>query len=223
VYSAFAYGIPSYRRDVGRDLRAEEPGGIYHVISRGNNRGRVYWDELDRAVFVERLNRVARRYDWVGLAYCLMTTHYHLVVQIGEGGLSSGMQELNGEYARRANSRHRRVGHLFQNRFFSDWITTDRHLFGAIRYLALNPVRAGICTDPADWPWSSHRAAAGLEFPIGYLALPRLLQLFGTRPAAARAQYGALVASGHVSVSDTGAVTEGDEAKALAFASKVLR
>jgi REP element-mobilizing transposase RayT len=207
---------------VGRDLRSEEPGGIYHVISRGNNRGRLYWDELDREVFLARLNRVARKYGWIGLAYCLMTTHYHLLLQILDGGLSEGMQELNGEYARRANYRHGRVGHLFQNRFFSDWVTTDGHLFGAIRYVALNPVRAGMCAAAADWPWSSHRAAAGLEFPIGYLALPRLLGLFGTRPAVAQASYCSLVESGHLLVSDTGLEQEGDEAKARAFASKAL-
>ena len=207
---------------MGRDLRYEEPGGIYHLISRGNNRGRLYWDDLDREVFLARLNRVALKYDWVGLAYCLMTTHYHLLVQIGDYGMSAGMQELNGEYARRANGRHRRVGHLFQNRFFSDWVTTDEHLFGAIRYVVLNPVRAGMCSDPADWSWSSHRASAGLEFPMDYLALPRLLGLFGTRPAAAQASYCRLVESGHVLVSDTGFETRGDEAKARAFASNVL-
>jgi REP element-mobilizing transposase RayT len=75
----------------------EEPGGIYHVISRGNNRGRLYWDELDREVFLARLSRVAQKYGWAGLAYCLMTNHFHLVVQILDGGLSAGMQELNGE------------------------------------------------------------------------------------------------------------------------------
>lgn len=208
---------------MGRDLRSEEPGGIYHVISRGNNRGQLYWDDLDHEVFVMRLTRVAQKYDWVGLAYCLMTTHYHLLVQIIDGGLSTGMQELNGEYARRANHRHRRIGHLFQNRFFSDWVTTDEHLFGAIRYIALNPVRAGMCAEPADWPWSSHRASAGLEFPIGFLDLPRLLSLFGTRPAVAQSSYCVLVDSGRVVVSDTGLEKRGNEAKARAFASQVLR
>jgi putative transposase len=197
---------------MGRDLRSVEPGGIYHVISRGNNRGQLYWDDHDREVFLSWLSRVAQKYDWVGLAYCLMTTHYHLLVQIADGGLSTGMQELNGEYARRTNRRHRRVGHLFQNRFFSSWVTSDEHFLGALRYVALNPVRAGICAEPADWPWSSHRAAAGLEYPIGFLALPRLLGFFGKRPAVAQSSYRALVGS-----------ERGDEAKARAFASEVLR
>jgi REP element-mobilizing transposase RayT len=150
---------------MGRDLRIIEPSGIYHVISRGNNRGRLFWDELDHEVFLRRLDRVAQKYEWIGLAYCLMTTHYHLVVQLPEDGLSVGMQELNGEYARRTNYRHHRVGHLFQNRFYSDLITSERHLFGAIRYVALNPVKAGMCPAPENWPWSSYRASAGLEFP----------------------------------------------------------
>ena len=208
---------------MGRDLRIIEPSGIYHAISRGNNRGTLFWDEHDSEVFLQRLNRVADKYDWVGLAYCLMTTHYHLLVQLPEDGLSVGMQELNGEYARRTNHRHGRVGHLFQNRFYSDLVTSERHLFGAIRYIALNPVRAGICPAPEDWPWSSHRAAAGLEFPIGYLELSRLLTLFDTRPADASAAYRRLVDSGRDFVSDTAVEGQGDEAKAGAFASQVLR
>jgi putative transposase len=152
-----------------------------------------------------------------------MTTHYHLVVQILEGGLSTGMQELNGEYARRTNHRHRRVGHLFQNRFYAEWITTDRHLFGAIRYVALNPVRAGMCPAPADWPWSSHRASVGVDFPIDYVALPRLLHLFATRPDAARASYRRLVESGGLLLSPAGVAKQADEAKVIAFASLVLR
>jgi REP-associated tyrosine transposase len=196
---------------------------MYHVISRGNNRGRLYWDEIDREFFVSQLNRVARKYEWAGLAYCLMTTHYHLVVQIVDGGLSTGMQELNGEYARRTNHRHRRVGHLFQNRFFADLITTDRHLFGAIRYVALNPVRAGLCQVPRDWPWSSHRASVGLEFPGDYLSLPRLLQLFGARPEPARASYRRLVESGGVVLSNARMEKQADEAKVISFASLVLR
>jgi REP-associated tyrosine transposase len=208
---------------MGRDPRGEELGGIYHVISRGNNRGRLYWDDGDFGAFVSRLSRVARKYEWIGLAYCLMTTHYHLILQIPECGLSQGMQELNGEYARRTNFRHGRVGHLFQNRFYSDWITTDEHLFGAIRYVALNPVRAGICAEPALWPWSSHRASCGLDIPVGYLALPRLLRLFSEQPVVARASYRRLVDSGRVFVSDTEVWARGNEAKARAFASKVLR
>jgi putative transposase len=208
---------------MGRDLRIIEPSGIYHVISRGNNRGRLFWDELDHEVFLRRLDRVAQKYQWLGLAYCLMTTHYHLVVQLPEDGLSVGMQELNGEYARRTNYRHHRVGHLFQNRFYSDLITSERHLFGAIRYVALNPVKAGMCPAPETWPWSSYRASAGLEFPIDYLALPQLLRLFDPRPADAYAGYCRLVDSGRGLVSDTEREARGDEAKAGAFASQVLR
>jgi putative transposase len=207
---------------MGRDLRIIEPSGIYHVISRGNNRTPVLGRARPPGVLL-RLDRVAKKYEWLGLAYCLMTTHYHLLVQLPEDGLSAGMQELNGEYARRTSYRHRRVGHLFQNRFYSDWITSERHLFGAIRYIALNPVRAGICADPAEWPWSSHRASAGLEFPIGYLALPRLLNLFDPRPVEGFAGYCRLVHSGRSSVSDTGRKKRGNEAKARAFASQVLR
>ena len=106
---------------------------------------------------------------------------------------------------------------------YSDLITSERHLFGAIRYVALNPVKAGMCPVPENWPWSSYRASAGLEFPIDYLALPQLLRLFDSRPADAYAGYCRLVDSGRGLVSDTEREARGDEAKAGAFASQVLR
>jgi REP element-mobilizing transposase RayT len=187
---------------VARKLRIEEPGAIYNVGSRGNNKETMFHDEVDRMEFLRLLAKVAVRYDWQGWAYCLMGNHFHLLVQIPAGGLSSGMQLLNSGYAVRTNKRHGRWGHLVRNRFYSRQVEDDSHLLELCRYVVLNPVRAGLCSSPADWPWSSYRACAGLELAHPFLDLGRILGLFGNRLDDARDAYRAFVASGCVPTRD---------------------
>jgi len=191
---------------MARNPRLEVPGGIYHVATRGNNCEPIVWDDHDRSFFVWTLTRTSRRHGWSLLAYCLMTNHYHAVVRLDRDRLSQGMCELNGGFARRMNLRHDRVGHLFEKRFFSKLIETDAQLLEALRYVVLNPVRAGLCASAAAWPWSSYRATAGLELPISGLAVGDVLRLFGSHPAQARRAYRQFVSDGHVPV--PGTVTE---------------
>jgi hypothetical protein len=112
------------------------------------------------------------------------------------------MQELNGRYSRRTNSRYGRTGHLFQNRFSATAISHDAHLLEACRYVVLNPIRARICSRAEDWPWSSYAACAGLQLAPRFLAVDELLSLFGGQPKEARRSYAAFVAEGQVPVSD---------------------
>ena len=126
-----------------------------------------------------------------------MSNHFHLLIQLQLGGLSDGMQFLNGAFAKFSNRRHGYVGqHLFRNRFWSEHITNDKHLMETARYIVLNPVRAGICSSPAEWRWSSYRACAGLDFAPRYLASTEHLQLFAAGPSAARRAYRKFVADG---------------------------
>jgi putative transposase len=181
-----------------RKPRVEDLTAYYHVTSRGNNGRSIYADDLDRRLFLVLVERVARRHGWVVLGYCLMTNHYHLILRIPEGGLSAGMQVLNGGYALMTNARHGDTGHLFRNRFFSSTMYHDSHLLEACRYVVLNPCRAGICASGEDWPWSSYRACAGLVHSPAFLAAGELLGLFGTQPEVARQRYQQFVAEGHV-------------------------
>jgi REP element-mobilizing transposase RayT len=184
------------------DRRDFDPDGIYHLTSRGNDRRTIFRDDFDRRAFVGRLSTNALKHRWIVLAYCLMTNHYHLVVSAPYGGMSGGMQELNGGFSRRMNSRYGRSGHLFQNRFSATAISRDAHLLEACRYVVLNPIRAEICTRPEDWPWSSYGACAGLQLAPRFLAVDELLALFGRHPREARRSYAAFVAEGHVQASD---------------------
>jgi putative transposase len=192
---------------VAREPRIEVPQGIYHVGSKGNRGCEVYADDHERRIFLKLLEIASRRYGWRCHSYCLMSNHYHLLIQLQAGGLSAGMQLLNGWFARISNRRHGYDGHLFKNRFWSELIDGEGHLLEAARYIVLNPVRAGICSAAEAWPWSSYRACAGLDFAPAFLAEREHLQLFGRSAAPARRAYrrfvGEGVGAGHA-VSDTG-------------------
>jgi REP element-mobilizing transposase RayT len=187
-----------------RDGRHFQEGCYYHLGSRGNFRQAIVADDFDRQMWVDLLGAVTRTTDWLILAYCLMTNHFHLVVQAGRSSVSDAMQVLNGEFSRRANRRSGRQGHLFENRFHAEPIRSDAHLLAACRYVDRNPCRAGICACPGEWEWSGYRASVGAAHPPAFLAVGELLGLFGRDPGRARAAYRQFVLSGHATVSDTG-------------------
>jgi len=173
---------------MARPLRIELAGGIHHVTARGNAKQPIYLDDLDHRRFLATLERVLSRYDWRCLGYCLMVNHYHLLVQTLRPNLADGMRELNSVYAQHFNRRYDRCGHLFQARYAAVLVQRDQHLLETARYIALNPVRAGLCESPVEWPWSSHRAVLGMEAP-GPVAIDELLSHFGTKRGQARSHY----------------------------------
>ena len=188
---------------MARRPRIFEPGAYYHVAARGNNGEAIVRNDFDRLDFLRWLSRIVFDYRWRVVTYCLMTNHYHLLMRATEGGFDRGMQLLNSGHARRMNRKHGRTGHLFRNHY-SWWpVESDEHLHEAVRYIVLNPIRAGICTKPEEWPWSSYRAAVDLEHPADFLALGELHGIFGTSPARARVAFRDFVAAGHGQVSDT--------------------
>lgn len=187
-----------------RSPRVVELGGIYHATPRGNDGRPIFLEDADRVQFLLRLERVARKYRWVVYGYCLMTNHVHLLIQVPDGGLSEGMRELLGSYARWWNLEHGRYGHLFRNRFDAEAVISDRHLVATARYIDLNPIRAKMRNRPEQYPWSSYRAHVGLQHPLRFLANSRFLELFGSTPDTARKAYRRFVREGHVPVSDTG-------------------
>ncbi|MEO6487230.1 MAG: transposase [Thermoanaerobaculia bacterium] len=148
---------------MSRPLRYTDPGGIYHVTSRGNEKQDIVRDDEDRLAFVELLARVALERQWIVHAWVLMTNHLHLVVTTPLANLSEGMHDILGTHASRFNVVHGRVGHLFQHRFDAKVVERETHLLELTRYIPLNPVRCGLVQTPAEWPWSSYRATAGFE------------------------------------------------------------
>jgi putative transposase len=161
--------------------RLEFAGAFYHVTNRGNARETIFQDDYDYAAFLRELSKVVPRYGWLVHGFCLIPNHYHLLVETPEPNLGRGMLRLNGAYARGHNVRHERVGHVFQGPYDAKLVETDEHLLEVCRYIARNPCRAGLCDDPADWPWSSYRPLVGLERAPPYLHTRRVLGLFGTQ------------------------------------------
>src|SRR5207245_4269398 len=114
-----------------------------------------------RRTFMEVFESTTARFDWTCHRFCLMPNHYHLVIEAMRPKLSRGMHRLNGTYAQWFNALHDRVGHLFQGRFGAYLIESDKHFEAVLRYVDENPVRAGLCASPEDWPWSSAGREAG--------------------------------------------------------------
>jgi REP element-mobilizing transposase RayT len=140
-----------------RICRSELPDGVFHVTTRGVFRLLVFNDDADRRLFLELLVLVVSRYGWECHAFCLMGTHYHVVVETTTDRLSAGMQYLNGTYAQLFNRRHDRDGHVFAARFASWVIRDDEHYERTLEYVLANPIRAGLVDDWTKWPWSGAR------------------------------------------------------------------
>src|SRR4051812_39861368 len=118
-----------------RRPRDRQPGGCYHVTTRGNDGRPIQLDAVDCAIWERLLASASRRHAWDVLAYCLLTNHFHLLVRIPYGGLSEGMQLLNGGYARQFNKRHCRRDHVFGRRFWSKRARTEQHVIGSLHYI----------------------------------------------------------------------------------------
>ena len=181
---------------MARPLRIELPGALYHVTSRGDGREDIYRGDTDRQAFLAVFGEVCERFNWWAHAYCLMTNHYHLLVETPDGNLSKGMRQLNGVYTQRVNSAHGRCGHVFQGRYKAIIVRKESYLTELSRYVVLNPVRARMVARPEDWPWSSYRATLGeAPFPP-WLLRDWLLSTFGGTQRAAVAAYRRFVEGG---------------------------
>lgn len=175
---------------MARRRRVQYPGGVYHVMARGNRRGLIFEDDADCTTFFRLLGQAAERYQFRIYSACLMNNHYHCVAETPHGELSDAMRFLNGVFAQASNRRHGRTGHLFEGRFRSLVVQRESYLKRVARYVALNPVRAHLVADPGAWPWSTYRATAGLDEPPDWLWLEWLEWAFDTADRAeAQARY----------------------------------
>lgn len=171
---------------MSRPLRVLFPGAFYHLTSRGNNRERVFLEACDFESFLAVLGHVVERYGWLCHGYCMLGNHYHLLVETPQPNLPAGMRQLNGVFTQRYNCRRSRCGHLFQARYKAVLVEAEPHLLQAVRYLAWNPVRAGLSGEPAGWRWSSYPALLGLVPRPIFLTTDWILRQFGHERATAR-------------------------------------
>jgi REP element-mobilizing transposase RayT len=181
---------------MARPLRLEFAGALYHVTARGDGREDIYRTDGDRRLFLDVLGGVYGRFNWTVHAYCLMTNHYHLLVETPDANLSRGMREVNGVYTQRFNRTYDRIGHVFQGRYKAILVQKETYLLELARYVVLNPVRARMVRAPGEWPWSSYRAMIGTATAPTWLETRRVLSAFGETEAEAVAQYAQFVAEG---------------------------
>ena len=168
------------------------PGGTYHAYTRGSNRQALFRLDFDRQDLLGYVAIVTERYELECLAFCLMTNHVHFLFRtpdIPEPVLSRALRDLNGTHARRFNRRYGREAHAFRNRFGAVLQQTPDQLLRTARYIVRNPVEAGLCGHPAEWPWTSYRATAGLDEPPVFLAVGTLLEMFDRTPERAVSRY----------------------------------
>jgi len=162
---------------MARCLRQDWPGAVHHLYGRGNAKQAIFRDSEDYAFFLRRLLELTTELGAQVIAYCLMTTHYHLVVESGPEPLPSIMQRLLTAYARVFNDRWNLVGHPFQGRYQNRVVTSDNDLRNVIRYVHRNPLEAGMVKELGSWRWSSHLAILGAKDPL--IDPARLRNLFG--------------------------------------------
>jgi len=174
---------------MARPLRIEFAGAFYHITARGNERKDIFKSNRDRSQFLSYLESATERYDAVIHTYCLMTNHYHLLLETPSGNLSQIMRHINGAYTTYFNTKRKRFGHLFQGRYKGILVEADEYAKELSRYIHLNPIRAGIARSPGEYRWSSYRSYIGKEKPADWLARARVLGYFGKKDLEAQRGY----------------------------------
>jgi REP element-mobilizing transposase RayT len=176
-----------------RRTRSFHPG-LYHLAPRASDTRYLFENDVERQGFLLELARTLERFEIALVAYTLMGTHYHLVVDSPGTGIAPALQRLHTWYARMANSVRERAAHLFRAHYFARELTSEEDLLTVCHYVAHNPVEAALVREPFAWPWSSAAATAGLARPQVALKLEPIRLAFGGRPDWQR-RYQAFVAA----------------------------
>lgn len=178
---------------MARQLRIEYPDAYYHVTARGNERKEIFKSEKDREKFLSYLESAVKRYGAVIHVWCLMSNHYHLLIETPSGNLSQIMQHINGAYTNYFNTKRKRSGHLFQGRYKGILVEADEYALELSRYIHLNPVRIGIASEPSDYKWSSFQEYAGKKKTPDWLTTEFILGYFDKSESAAQKKYSVFV------------------------------
>ncbi|MFH2006035.1 MAG: transposase [bacterium] len=166
---------------MSRALRVEFPGALYHVMSRGVARRRVFVDDVDRDAFLDGVGALTREGELVVSAFCLMPNHVHLLCRTPRGELGRWMRHINGDYARHFNSRHRRVGHLWQGRYKAILVEDGAYHLECSRYIHLNPNRSKLTRPAERYRWSSYRSYVGGRAVVDWVETATVLGMVGGR------------------------------------------
>ena len=174
---------------MGRPLRIEYPGALYHITSRGNERKNIFVDDADGFRFFEILKDYHDRYSILIHSFVLMDNHYHLILETPEGNLLKVMHGINGSYTGYFNRKYERSGHLFQGRYKGILIDKDVYLLQLSRYVHMNPVRAKIVEEPEHYKWGSYPSYIGKEKEYEWVEYSWILSNYGNDRESAKKRY----------------------------------
>lgn len=180
---------------MARKSRVEVEGGLYHIMTRGNNRQLIFNAHDDYLKMLVLLARQKCKLPFYLYAYCLMPNHVHLLMERRRDAIGRVMQRLLTGYSQYYNRKYRRIGHLFQGRYKGILCQTDQYLAELVRYIHLNPVRAKIVSRPEAYPYSSHRAYMGIDEPW-LVDIEPVLRHFGANKKLARERFELFVSAG---------------------------
>lgn len=166
-----------------RIARLVLPGSIYHCIARGNDRQTIFRDDKDRQFYLKLWSLAVPRFELLVHAFVLMPNHVHFLIQALTGRLSQAFHWVHGSYAGYFNVRHRRTGHLFEQRYKTFWVDTLSYFLNASVYINKNPVKAGMVERAIDFLWSSARALAGMEPAPPWLEMRKTIEVVGSLEA----------------------------------------
>src|SRR3989338_3365696 len=165
---------------MARPLRIEFDGAWYHVMHRGLGRKNIFLSDKDHSTFLEILGETSETFKIEIHAYSLMDNHYHLLIHTPQAGLSRAMRHINGVYTQKFNWHHRTDGPLFRGRYRALLVDDDEYLLQLVRYIHLNPVKAGLCENPLDHKWTSHRSYHREKSRPSWLVKEEVLNRFGS-------------------------------------------
>ncbi len=174
---------------MARPLRIEYPGAWYHVMNRGANRNRIFSEPDDYELFINVLKEACGLFNVYISAYCLMSNHYHIVVNTPEGNLSRFMRHVNGVYTQRYNIKHKRDGTLFRGRYKAILIQAEEYLTHIVKYVHQNPLKAKMVNDLNNYKWSSHLFYLRGKSDGEWLDINNLLACFSSRKKKAIIMY----------------------------------
>lgn len=174
---------------MSRPLRIQYPGAIYHITARGNAKKSIFSDDQDREQFLFILANTMEKFNWLCHAFVLMDNHYHLVIETIDPTMSKGMRQLNGVYTQWSHEKYDSVGHILQGRFKGFLVEEAPYLLNVVRYVILNPVRASMVSDPAEFPWSSYGAMMGKDMLTHLVTTKKVLEKFDNNKQTAQQKF----------------------------------
>jgi len=199
---------------MSRKRRIHVPGSLHHVMFRGNNKQNIFFSDEDFNLFYSLIQDAVKKFEFKVHAFCLMTNHVHMAIQISKTPLSKIMHNMESRYSRATNKKLWRQGHLLQNRYKEIMVGDERYLLDLCRYIHLNPVKAKITRHARDYPWSSHRAYL-LKETIPWLTTETVMTLFQDRSSGLGIDFDAYVENKDIELNYEAFIIIGDDGKII--------